>query len=107
MNRLSCIVAFIIICSYTAFAQTGVNHWETVVYDSSVWKYWPGTSDPGSSWALSTFDDGAVIVKTTENYDDNGPVEDHVTYTVIQEGDAWRIDSIDFEDDRTDTSTNA
>ena len=55
----------------------------------------------------STFDDGAVIVKTTENYDDNGPVEDHVTYTVIQEGDAWRIDSIDFEDDRTDTSTNA
>jgi len=48
-----------------------------------------------------------VIVKTTETYDDNGPVEDHVTYTVIKEGDAWRIDSIDFEDEATDTSTDA
>jgi hypothetical protein len=39
--------------------QTTVNHWETVVYDSMMWRYFVGTSDPGSDWFQPGFDDSA------------------------------------------------
>ena len=43
---------------------------------------------------------GQVSVVTTESYTDDGgtALVDHVTYTIIKDGDAWRIDSIDFGD---------
>jgi len=34
-----------------------VNHWETVVYDSMKWRYWPGTSAPGVNWQTPAFND--------------------------------------------------
>jgi hypothetical protein len=40
------------------FSQT-VNHFETVVYDSDEWKYFVGTSDPGTAWMSNTFDDAS------------------------------------------------
>jgi hypothetical protein len=40
------------------FSQT-VNHFETVVYDSDEWKYFVGTSDPGTAWMSKTFDDAS------------------------------------------------
>jgi hypothetical protein len=40
-----------------SLAQTPVSHWETVVYDSMVWRYWPGTADPGSNWFQPGFND--------------------------------------------------
>jgi len=39
-----------------AASQT-VDHWETVVYDSMVWRYWPGSSNPGTNWNTPTFND--------------------------------------------------
>ena len=45
-------------CS-SLFAQSQIDHWETIVYDSSVWKYFPGNSDPGSSWNTLAFDDAS------------------------------------------------
>ncbi len=38
-----------------------IDHWETVVYDSTLWKYFPGTSDPGNSWNNSDFNDNAWL----------------------------------------------
>ncbi len=41
-----------------AGAQTRpVNHWETVVYANDTWRYFPGNSDPGSSWKDVSFND--------------------------------------------------
>ena len=33
------------------------NHWETIIYASDTWSYFPGSSDPGSSWKNIDFDD--------------------------------------------------
>ncbi len=37
-------------------AQSPVDHWETVVYDSMIWRY-KSNADPGVGWNTSTFDD--------------------------------------------------
>lgn len=34
-----------------------IDHWETVVYDSMKWRYWPGTSAPGANWHTPAFND--------------------------------------------------
>ncbi len=42
------------------FAQSGaVDHYETVVYATDIWRYFPGTSDPGASWKSLSFDDSS------------------------------------------------
>lgn len=50
-----------------------------------------------------------VTVTTTESYEDKGDYLEHVTYTVIQDGDAWRIDAIEFasDDDSSSDATDA
>ncbi len=37
-------------------AQTSVNHWETVVYDSMIWRY-RSIADPGEGWNTSAYQD--------------------------------------------------
>jgi len=49
------IILSIVFSSLTLHAQ--IHHWETVVYDSMKWRYWVGTSDPGSNWQTSAFND--------------------------------------------------
>jgi len=41
-----------------AFSQA-IDHWETVVYDSMLWRYRPGTSDPDANWFLPAFNDNS------------------------------------------------
>jgi hypothetical protein len=36
-----------------------IDHWETVVYDSMKWRYWIGTSDPGTNWQTNSFNDAS------------------------------------------------
>lgn len=38
-----------------------IDHWETVVYDSTSWKYMPGTSDPGNGWNNNDFNDNTWL----------------------------------------------
>ena len=52
-------------------------------------------------------EDGIVTIKTTESYDDEVPIVDHATYTIVKDGDVWRIDAIDFEGDGDETSKDA
>jgi hypothetical protein len=56
---------------FVATAQS-VDHWETVVYDSSVWHYFPGTASPGSTWMNAGFNDtGWTQGKGGFGYGDN------------------------------------
>jgi hypothetical protein len=41
---------------FMATAQN-VDHWETALYDSSMWHYFIGTSSPGSTWMNTGFND--------------------------------------------------
>jgi hypothetical protein len=36
-----------------------VDHYETVVYATDIWRYFPGTTDPGTSWKLISFEDSS------------------------------------------------
>lgn len=42
--------------SINLFSQA---HWETIVHANFSWAYFPATSEPASSWHLSSFDDSA------------------------------------------------
>ncbi|NNE55063.1 MAG: hypothetical protein HKN32_03510, partial [Flavobacteriales bacterium] len=35
------------------------RHWETIVMDSDIWKYFPGTEDPGIGWTSPAFNDSS------------------------------------------------
>jgi hypothetical protein len=51
---------FIILFSVTPMALfygQSVNHWETVVYNDDVWKYFIGISEPPADWRSLSFDD--------------------------------------------------
>lgn len=56
--RIAAAIFFLTTSSFCSVAQS-IDHWETVVYDSSVWKYFQGTSDPGSNWKEYSFNDAA------------------------------------------------
>ncbi|MBL7872600.1 MAG: CotH kinase family protein [Cyclobacteriaceae bacterium] len=58
MKRVCAILLLSILCfiSDKAAGQT-IQHWETVVYDSMQWRYWPGTADPGANWQSPAFND--------------------------------------------------
>jgi hypothetical protein len=34
-----------------------INHWETAVYNTDIWKYFPGTSEPDVNWRSLSFND--------------------------------------------------
>lgn len=56
----------------------------------------------------STLESGCIIVHTEESYydEDSEYFYDEVTYTLVRDVGAWRIDEIDFASDK-DESTNA
>lgn len=58
MMRHNLLVGLFLLLSLQCVGQT-INHWETVVYDSMKWRYWPGTSDPGDGWHTAAFNDNA------------------------------------------------
>ena len=51
------LLSLIFLYASSVHGQSTINHWETVVYDSSMWKYFPGTTDPGSAWNSLGYDD--------------------------------------------------
>jgi hypothetical protein len=54
---VSCsILGIIILISQSVAAQTAVDHWETVVYDSMIWRY-KSNADPGNDWSKPAFND--------------------------------------------------
>ena len=55
--RFAMLQVFLICVSFTTSAQS-IDHWETVVYNNSMWRYFPGASDPGATWMKNNFVDG-------------------------------------------------
>lgn len=54
-NKAFISTLLIFIGSFALSAQ--IHHWETVVYDSMKWRYWVGTTDPGTNWNTVAFND--------------------------------------------------
>ena len=74
IKRLSAFWVFITLLSLdnNATAQTNVDHWETVVYDTNTWRYIVPTTDLGSTWVQPEFDDsGWLEAKGGFGYGDN------------------------------------
>ncbi|MEY4931527.1 MAG: hypothetical protein RI909_2251, partial [Bacteroidota bacterium] len=49
-------ILLFIVFSHSVEAQTAVDHWETVVYDSMIWRF-KSNADPGADWNRPTFND--------------------------------------------------
>jgi hypothetical protein len=66
------VLVFISVFSFQGLqAQTGVNHWETIVYDSMVWRY-KTNADPGADWNTTSFNDQSWLQgKGGVGYGDN------------------------------------
>lgn len=60
MSRHHFLTGLFLLLSLQGNGQT-INHWETVVYDSMKWRYWPGSTDPGTGWNTAAFNDNAWL----------------------------------------------
>ena len=64
-------IFFSIIITDQANSQS-VDHWETAVFNSDIWKYFVGVSEPDANWRALTFDDsGWLQGKGGFGYSDN------------------------------------
>ena len=52
------IIYLSIFVSNFSFAQN-INHWETVIFDDNIWKYFQGTYEPDTNWRTLAFNDSA------------------------------------------------
>ena len=48
----------IFITPLTLYSQN-INHWETVVFEDNIWKYFEGIYEPDSNWRSLSFDDSS------------------------------------------------
>jgi hypothetical protein len=61
MNLKKCVWVGILLMLAAEGVGQPINHWETVVYDSMKWRYFPGTADPGNGWNTTSFNDAAWL----------------------------------------------
>lgn len=73
MRRSKCLLLIMILSAVSMRAAgQNIDHWETVVYDSLIWEYFPGTTQPEATWNSLTFDDAAWLSgKGGFGYSDN------------------------------------
>ena len=57
MKKLSLLIVFLLTASWNIIQSQSVNHWETAVYNTDVWRYFVGTSEPDAAWRSITFND--------------------------------------------------
>ena len=46
----------IILLPLSVYPQS-IDHWETVVFDDDIWKYFQGVSEPDTNWRKLAFND--------------------------------------------------
>ena len=52
-------ICMILISGFLASVRgQNINHWETVIYNNEIWKYFIGSSEPDAAWRSLSFDDG-------------------------------------------------
>lgn len=58
MNLKQVLFAFLTVCQFsTPSSGQSIDHWETVVYNTDVWRYFIGDSEPPSTWKSFSFND--------------------------------------------------
>ncbi|MCX6261680.1 MAG: hypothetical protein NTY95_12790, partial [Bacteroidia bacterium] len=52
---------FIFLSGSSCFFLHGqtINHWETAVFNTDIWRYWIGTSEPDQNWRSLSFEDSS------------------------------------------------
>ena len=55
--KFTAFISFLLFCFNAPISGQTVDHWETVVYNTNVWRYFIGDTEPPSSWRTLTFDD--------------------------------------------------
>ena len=45
------------VCSQLPVFAQAIDHWETIVYNTDIWRYFPGNQAPPSDWYTSDFND--------------------------------------------------
>jgi hypothetical protein len=94
-----------LIAATTAAFREGWGYDDCSVFEEDASDFNEAVRDYKTTVNTATFESGHVTIATTESYIEDGGdvVSDHVTYTVVHEGDVWRIDDIEFADDDAET----
>ena len=50
------IITLLILFPYLAIAQN-IDHWETIVFETDIWRYIEGTYEPDTNWRKLNFND--------------------------------------------------
>lgn len=111
MNKIYIFTSFLVFLagSFKAIDAQSVNHWEMVVDASDTWQYFPGTSEPSSTWANIDFnasswpsgsggigygdgDDGTTISAVSSVYIRNN-------FNIVDISNiSWAILDVDYDD---------
>jgi len=55
-------ICMILISGFLASVRgQNINHWETVIYNNEIWKYFIGSSEPDAAWRSLSFDDASWL----------------------------------------------
>jgi hypothetical protein len=55
-------ICMILISGFLASVRgKNINHWETVIYNNEIWKYFIGSSEPDAAWRSLSFDDASWL----------------------------------------------
>ena len=110
MRKLKSVFLVVIVSAlYLNTAAQNIDHWETVVYDSLIWHYFPGTTEPEADWTSPTFNDAAWSSgKGGVGYSDNddrtviAPVMSVYTRTKFSIADLSKVEravlNVDYDD---------
>lgn len=58
MHRPGILIFCLLFIFYSTISQGSVDHWESLVNANNTWRFFPGTSEPSSTWMVSEFNDG-------------------------------------------------
>lgn len=52
---------FLFVFPFSVFSQA-IDHWETVIFDNDIWRYFEGIAEPDTNWRELTYDDSAWLL---------------------------------------------
>ncbi len=59
MKKVFLLNLFLILCFLCRIEAQDINHWETAVFNTDIWRYFIGLSEPEPGWRQLSFDDSS------------------------------------------------
>lgn len=59
--KITLIAFLLFVYTFLEAQVSGVNHWETVIFDNDMWSYQVGISEPDASWRELTYNDNGWL----------------------------------------------